>query len=195
MRLSRRELVMGGGAVALFGGWLKTATAKADAPAGTLPSYPAKLSDDAIDAVFDRARSELAAKTEAHNGSWRMDRARWDVDLEAGKISFVNQRGWTIVAPVQVIGTRSTKDGTWLWAWDNPSIPPARAVDALRVKAFGDAQGLEALTTRKIEASEEQCWELTAIAAHLAGANGAYRGPAGVAEVFMTFGEITITKS
>jgi hypothetical protein len=176
--------------------WFK---GRADGPAtatqATLPQYPPALPDDEIDAVFARASEELDDKTAAHIGSWHMDGARWDADLEAGTITFVNQRGWTIRAPVQVIGTRAITDSTWLWAWDNPSIPAACAADARLVKAFGEAQGLEALTTRKIEASEENAWELTALAAHLAGATGAYRGPSGPTEVFMTFGAITIEQA
>lgn len=178
--------------MAIFGNLFKAVPARAADT--TRPSYPAKLSDAEIDAIFARANEELSAKTAGHVGTWKMDGASWSADLEAGTISFVNKRGWTIVAPVQVIGTRSLADSTWLWAWDHPSVPPARAVDAQRVKAFGAMQGLEALTTRKIVASEEECWEFTALAAHLAAANGAYRGPAGKAEVFMTFGEIEISK-
>lgn len=159
----------------------------------TPAAYPPGLNDAQIDKVFAQALRQLDATTAAHVGSWHMDSASWSADLEAGTISFVNRRGWTITAPVQVIGTRSSADSTWLWAWDHPSVPSARAEHSLLVKAFGAAQGLAALTTRKIEADEAHAWELTALALHLAGANGAYRGPARNAEVFMTFGEITIT--
>ena len=178
----------------VLGRWFGSAKAQGGDPEPALPSYPHKLSDAEIDAVFERAGAALDAQTAAHRGTWHMDGARWDADLEGGTIAFVNQRGWTIRAPVQVIGTRSLGDSTWLWAWDHPSVPAARAADARRVKAFGETQGLAALTTRKIEASEEDAWEFTALAAYLGGANGAYRGPTGETEVFMTFGEITITK-
>jgi hypothetical protein len=179
--------------MALFGKWFGGAPAQA-AAAGMRPSYPAHMGDAEIDAVFDRANAELQAKTSAHVGTWHMDGARWDADLEAGTLTFTNQRGWTITAPVQVVGTRSLADGTWLWGWDHPSVPAPRAQDAQLVKAFGEAQGLAALTTRTIFAGEEEAWEFTALAAHLSGANGAYRGPTGQAEVFMTFGQITIAK-
>ena len=176
--------------MALFSGWFKGAAAKERA----LPSYPDKLSAAQIDAVFTRAREGLKAQTAAHIGSWHMDGATWDVDLDAGVITFVNKRGWKIRAPVQVIGTRSLADGTWLWGWDHPSIPADRAADARLVRAFGEKQRLAALTTRKIEASEDEAWDFTALAAYLSGANGAYRGPTGQAQVFMTFGQLTISK-
>ena len=44
----------------------------------------------------------------------------------------------------------------------------------------------------EIDASEADAWKYTALAAHLAAANGAYRGVAGKTEVFMTFGMVTM---
>jgi hypothetical protein len=168
--------------------------ASANAEAAKDNGYPAKLPDTEIDAVFARADEELRLKTAAHNGSWRAGESSWDVDLEAGVITFRNPAGWVITAPVQLVGTLLPDKGTWLWGWDHPSAPePARA-HAKLVHAFGTAQDLAALTTRQIEATEEDAWSFTALAAHLAGANGAYRGPAGPAMVFMTFGDIEITK-
>lgn len=159
-----------------------------------LPVYVAGLSDTEIDAVFERARAELEMKTSAHVATWGADAARWDVDLEAGTIIFTNQKGWTITAPVEVVGTLNTADGTFLWGWDHPSVPEAVRGAARRVRDFGVAQGLEALTTRMIEASEEDGWELTGLAMHLGGAQGAYRAPTGSTLMFMTYGEPTISE-
>ena len=61
--------------------------------------------------------------------------------------------------------------------------------------AFGEKYRLERLTTRRIEASETECWQFAALACHLANAQGAYRGPAGATLVFMTFGNVTISKT
>lgn len=180
--------------MAILGSW-PGATTGASSAKGAPPRYPARMTDAQIDAVFARAKAELEAKTGVHVGSWHMDGARWDADLEAGTITFTNQRNWKIRAPMQVIGTRSLADGTFLWGWDHPSVPAPLAAHARLVKAFGEGQRLNMLTTRKIVASEAEAWELTALATHLAAANGAYRGPSGKTEVFMTFGEIAITKA
>ncbi len=188
----RRTVLLGSGAVALSGLWLPEASAAPAEPAPKRPVYRRKLSDDEITQLFTHAAEEVKATTAAHIGTWHMDSAQWAVDLEAGAITFKTRKGWTVSAPVQVVGTRLTTDGSWLWAWDNPSIPPARAADALRVRAFGARQGIDALTLPKIPASEADAWKYTALAAHLAAANGAYRGTAGKTEVFMTFGKITI---
>lgn len=48
------------------------------------------------------------------------------------------------------------------------------------------------LTTRKLTCSEDEAWQLTALACKLNEAQGAYRGPAGTTLVFMTFGTVTL---
>jgi len=50
-------------------------------------------------------------------------------------------------------------------------------------------------TTRKLQITEDQAWELAALAFMVCGANGAYRGPAGTALVFMTFGKVQLSKA
>jgi hypothetical protein len=99
------------------------------------------------------------------------------------------------VAPAQIIATYNTLDGTWLWAWDHPSVEPALAKDAKRMLAYGQEHGYAKLTTRKLQITEDEAWELTALAFLVCGANGAYRGPAGTAFVFMTFGEVQVSKA
>jgi hypothetical protein len=98
-------------------------------------------------------------------------------------------------APVQVVGSYNTQDGTWLWGWDNPSLEAALTEHARKVRSFGEERGYEVLTTPKLACPESQCWELTALACMLAEGQGAYRGPAGTARVFVTFGEVTLSKA
>jgi len=148
------------------------------------------------DATFERAEAEMEIKTAAHVELWGLDSAtRWDADLEAGTLTFTNdEKHWVITAPVQVVGTFNVEKGTWLWGWDHPSVPEPLAEHARRVRAFGAQYGLEALTSRMIEATEEDGWVFTSLACHLAGAQGGYRGPAGDTRVFMTFGDVTINR-
>lgn len=104
-------------------------------------------------------------------------------------------KGWTITAPLQVVGTFNTSDGTWLWGWDHPSVPEPLARHAEAARVFGARYGLGMFTERQVEASEEDGWTFTAVACHLAGAQGGYRGPSGATRVFMTYGEVTIVSS
>jgi hypothetical protein len=142
--------------------------------------------------VFGRAESEIALKTGAFRAIFGDEPFDWSVDLDAGTIVFSSATK-RVTAPVQVIGTYSLADGTFLWGWDHPSVPEARGADARLARDFGQRNDLPLFTTRKVTCTEEQAWRFTAVALYLSGAQGAYRGPAGKALVFMTFGEMTIT--
>jgi hypothetical protein len=141
--------------------------------------------------VFGRADSEIVLKTQLFQSIFGDEHYDWQVDLETGIITFTSATK-VVSAPVQVIGTYNTLDGTFLWGWDHPSVSEPLAADARLAREFGQRQGLPLSTTRKVECTEEQAWSFTAVALYLAGAQGAYRGPAGTTMVFMTFGKITI---
>jgi hypothetical protein len=159
-------------------------TAGVSDPANHRVTEPAEL-------VFGRAQSEIVLKTEILQSIFGDEPYDWAVDLDAGTIIFTSATR-RVTAPVQVIGTYNSLDGTFLWGWDHPSIPEARRADARLARRFGELQNLPLFTTRMVECSEDQAWAFTAVAMYLAGAQGAYRGPAGTTLVFMTFGEMRI---
>ena len=142
--------------------------------------------------TIERSMNELRLRTEAHVSTWGLDEASWAADIQEGTIEFLNKNGMRITAPMRVVGTYNTEDGTWLWGWDHPSVPKALADHARQARAFGETHGLGEYTTRKIGCDEDQAWEFAAVACHLAGAQGVYCGPDGPARVFMTFGTVTI---
>jgi hypothetical protein len=144
---------------------------------------------------FEKSMNGLASVTAAHKGAWHIDHASWSVDQSAGTIVFTTPQGMRAEAPVQIIGTYNTEDGTWLWGWDHPSVASSLAEHARQVLQYGEEHGFARLTTRTFACSEQTCWELTALAFLLCRANGAYRGSAGVARVFMTFGEVKLTQA
>ena len=141
--------------------------------------------------VFGRAESEIELKTQIFQRIFGDEHFDWAVDLDTGIITFTSATK-RVSAPVQVIGTYNTLDGTFLWGWDHPSIPEPRRADARLARQFGQLHDLPLFTTRMVECTEEQAWSFTAAALYLSGAQGAYRGPAGTTMVFMTFGEMTI---
>ena len=152
------------------------------------PAIPQEAED-----VLARAVSELALKTQQHSDAWGIrDVRRADVDVTRGTLSFTSQKGWFIATRVQIVGTFTPADRTWLWAWDNPSIPPALAANARLVRDFGKKYGLAHFQIRKISATEDGAWSFAALACHLAGDDGAYRGNADNALVFMNFRDVSI---
>ena len=157
---------------------------------------PAKVPyPSALRPQVEKAVHALEALTAAHDASWQLGEADWSVDQDEGTIEFASPTGIVATAPVQIIGTYNTKDGTWLWGWDHPSVAAPLATHAKKVYAYGQQHGFDVLTTRKLQCPEEQCWELAALACMLCGAQGAYRGPAGTTLIFFTFGSVTVRKA
>nr|WP_199044461.1 DUF6882 domain-containing protein [Dyella sp. ASV24] len=148
------------------------------------------------DLTIARANNEMQMRTQAAIDMWGLDTAVWDVDLEVGTITFTHaEKQLVVTAPVQVVGTLNTEDGSWLWGWDHPSVPTPLGEHAQRVRDFGEQYELAALTTRKIAASMEDAWGFTALACHLGGGQGGYSGPSGTIRVFMTYGTVTLSKA
>jgi hypothetical protein len=161
-------------------------------PAPPPPPRPAATAD--FQNLLDASVAELQVKNEA-NKAWGMGSFdQWDVDQEVGDLVFSNDDGTTATAPAQIIGSFSTNDNTWLWAWDNPSILDGMKRDARKVKQYGEEHKIEQLTTRKWTGTEQDAWAMAALAVKLCGAQGAYRGPGENSYVFMTFGEVKVSK-
>lgn len=137
----------------------------------------------------------LKAQTSAHSATWRLGQeANWGVDQDKGEITFSFADGVVARAPVQIIGTLNTHNNTFLWGWDHPSVLPPLRMHAARTKDWGKNNNIAKFTTRLVPATEQEAWEFTAVAVRVNEANGAYRARSGTALVFMTFGEIQLSK-
>jgi hypothetical protein len=114
--------------------------------------------------------------------------------MNVGTLLFSFANGHVLMPPVQVVGTYNTKNGTFLWGWDHPSVPQPLRRAAQRVHDYGVEYGLERFTSRSIECTQDQAWEFAAAAAKLDSAAGAYRGDASGTWVYMTFGVPVVVK-
>jgi hypothetical protein len=149
---------------------------------------------DGFRTLLAQSMEELRLKTAAHDSTWHLGRAAWAVDQEAGTIVFTSPDGITATCSAQIVGTYNTADSTWLWGWDHPSVALPLREHARKVKDYGEKHGINRLTTRKLNCTEEEAWELAALACKLGGAQGAYRGPAGPTRVFVTFDNVRLSK-
>ncbi len=153
-----------------------------------MPSYPPGLTDAQLDEISAQANVELRTKNEANDARWGI--GDWSADLERGILAFATRDGGRVEADVQVIGTYVAARRSWLWGWDHPSVSPPLAAHARLVRQFAQTQRLEAMQQRTMDIEQGEAWGFTALAAHLAGAAGAYRGPSGGTFVFMTHGPL-----
>ena len=152
--------------------------------------YPPQLA-----AAVDQAMHHLHALTAGHDGGWGLGQSQWSVDQDDGTIVFTTPKGLIATAPVQIVGTYNTDDHTWLWGWDHPSVAAPLAEHAKKVYAYGREHGYEVLTTRKLQCTEKQGWDFTALACRLADAQGGYRGPMGGTRIYMTFGNVKLRRA
>jgi hypothetical protein len=123
----------------------------------------------------DRLQSEFAL------GTWK----RYDYDQNIGTLTFSSEGKVGVIADMYVVGTTSKNSGTWLWSWCNPWILGRVKHCMQDVREYGEVHGLEKLTTAEWPGDERDGWEMTAAAAFILKAEGAYRAPDGDGALFM----------
>lgn len=115
----------------------------------------------------------------------------WFYDQETGILTFSNSENQNIVEiQYEEVGSISNISDTWLWSWANPHLEPKIKSEIEMVKNFGKTNNLESLTKRKWFGDEYDGWEMTAIAAYLMKAKGAYRFPLENTLSFVIYKEI-----
>jgi hypothetical protein len=102
---------------------------------------------------------------------------RWYYDQEVGLIIFYNDDKVFLRIKLEAVGTISLISNTWLWSWANPTTLDNTTIEIKNVKEYGEKNGFEKLYNKKWDADLYDGWEMTAIAAYLLKAKGAYRAP------------------
>jgi len=100
---------------------------------------------------------------------------RWHWSQERAEIVFSNDGVPVVTATITFVGSLSTRSNTWLWSWANQSLEPAVVGNMARVRDVGEALNRPHLEVPTWDADESDGWAMTAIAAHLLDAEGAYR--------------------
>jgi hypothetical protein len=98
----------------------------------------------------------------------------WNVDMRTGTVDFGGGR----VYPIQIIGTESEINGTWLWAWANKAsgIPEPLLACANSLRELGTQAGIAELTTSQIELGDVDGHLLTMLACGVCNADVYYAG-------------------
>lgn len=99
----------------------------------------------------------------------------WHYDQYKGELTFSGHGIKKLIIDFEEVGLLSFKSNTWLWAWKNPCLEEKVKSEIGRVRNYGHKRGFEKLTNPKWSADEYDGWEMTAIAAYLMKAKGAFR--------------------
>lgn len=120
---------------------------------------------------LDRIQQRL----QANDGVTGAD--RWDLDQNAGKLTFSLNGEPSVTANFQFVGSVSNQTGTWLWSWANKSVQRQVSERLNAVKAYGETHGYERLVVPTWAAEEYDGWQMTAVSAYILKADAAYRAP------------------
>jgi hypothetical protein len=126
---------------------------------------------------------EAVARVREKNEQWK---ARFGITsgtayqwhLDCGEISF--DRGHDlIVADLCCIGSTSSAEGTFLWAWANERTPAAATRDLDKVRAFGETHDLGLLIDAEWRGGKPDALEMLALATRILDGEGAWIAPMG----------------
>lgn len=114
---------------------------------------------------------------------------RFDYDIAARELVFSHKGRPRVRAEIQLIGAT---DLDFVWAWAGDWWPASALEDVLKVKAWGEAHGIEPLMTPRLKTPDitNLSWGMAAIAARLTGAKGVYRPVDGLRSLFFLYRDI-----
>jgi len=104
-----------------------------------------------------------------------LDERNWGVDLGTGHVTF----GTDLSYPLQLLGSESDGDSSWLWAWANDAsnLPEPLLENARKLKNLGEKQGISELVERSYSVEEVNGHLLSMLASGMESSACYYRGP------------------
>lgn len=102
---------------------------------------------------------------------------RFDWDQETGQLLFSHSGKPRVIVDIVFVGSVSTRSNTWLWSWANDSYLENVKSRMREVRGYGAQHRLLKLAAAHWSATEQDGWEMTAVASLLLDAVGAYRSP------------------
>lgn len=164
-----------------------------DATAGSLTELSPQADEASVAQFLKECVPLLDQQNRQHDQSWGMSTADWQVDQSTGLIQFTRTDELHAQCPVQIIGVRSQSQRTWRWSWSEEEIETPLQQAAWLARRFGTEYGQRQFTQPEFEATPEQCWAMTAVAARLWKGEGAVRGDYEDLQVYMVFGIIRVS--
>jgi len=141
--------------------------------------------------LLHRAKKYLEEQMHLCNSLYGLDACnRMDYEQETGQMIFSSLAYPKIVTGFLIAGSVSTRSNTWLWSWDNPYLLDKVIGDMWKVREYGERNSIYKLVEPKWEAREEDGWDMTAIAAYILKAKGAYKFPSDEIITFALFMKI-----
>jgi hypothetical protein len=132
-------------------------------------------------AELDRFIDDAKELTKARNARAARDfglggHARYHLDLVTQTLMFFDASdSAAVTARIVAVGSLAHASQSWLWSWENESIPAQAAQPMQAVRHFGEKHDIAALGQTFSPCDEPLAWALAAIACKLLDAQGVYR--------------------
>lgn len=111
----------------------------------------------------------------------------WTLDLAKGTLHLIWNDGRSTTISVQVTGTYGTRDQTFAWAWEHPTLPLALAGHALMARSWGQAHRDDRFIRPLVHCEGTDLLEICAVTCAVSGAKGLGHRPSGHAVVCFTY--------
>jgi hypothetical protein len=151
--------------------------------------------DPALDlgTVLLQGHDMIGESIAVHDRRWGMSRAvGWRLDQRAAQVEWDLDDERTARAPAQVLGSWSAATGTFVWAWDNPTVLAEVRETATQIRRYGEEHEVFALTTSPLRLDLEQLRDLVALAFRVGGCTGLFHPTRGDLTTYVVFGRVTI---
>jgi len=130
-----------------------------------------------LDRFIDEAKSLTKTRNAQAEGEFGLGgHARYHLDLEARTLAFFDASDAPVVtARIVPVGSLSQASQSWLWSWENESIPEQASKAMQTVRQFGEKHDIAALEGTFSPCDDALAWALAAISLKLLDAQGVYR--------------------
>jgi hypothetical protein len=135
------------------------------------------LEEDELDRFIDEAKTLTKARNADASREYGLGgHARYQLDLAAGTLTFLSEQDEpATTARIVPVGSLAPASQSWLWAWENASIPREISAAMQAVRTFGEEHDVAALRHNFAPCEESLAWALAAISLKLLNAEAVYR--------------------
>jgi hypothetical protein len=103
---------------------------------------------------------------------------RYQLDLPTATIRFYDdQDAERVCADIQFAGSWSQDSESWMWGWENESVPEAAVDRMVEVFDMGVRSGVEKLQHMFGSCDEGEAWSMASLACEILDAESVYRAP------------------
>lgn len=136
-----------------------------------------------VETAREQTRQRMAeAQTRYGLGTFK----RYQIDLPTATIRFYDENdAERVCADIQVAGSWAPEAESWLWGWDNESVPASASAQLAAVRDRGIREDIEQLRESFAPCDEAEAWSMASLAANVLDAQCVYRAPGAKNKLFL----------